>query len=266
MGYILHTANPPITKPVDAAAFEAAQACARYPGATALALQDISFCVQRGTRLALIGPNGSGKSTLLKATAGLLPLSHGSIRLFGVPVSAARHRVAYLPQRGELDWKFPISLRKLVLTGRYVYLGWFKRPQAGDWAAADRAIAQMGLTDLAERQISDLSGGQQQRALLARALAQNADLLLLDEPLNAIDAATRDIVAQALRDLRREGKTAIVATHDIDHLDTDFDGAIYLADGKQIKMEMDCFDARGLHHQHPHAHTHASIAEITHTS
>ena len=233
-------------------AFEAIHVSARYGGAKSWALQDVSFCVQSATRVALIGPNGSGKSTLLKASAGLLPLSSGEIRLFGMPVAAARHRVAYLPQRGELDWKFPISLRKMVLTGRYVHLGWFRRPSKADWASADQAIARMKLSDLADRQISELSGGQQQRALLARALAQEADLLLLDEPLNAIDAQTREIVAQVLQELQREGKSAIVATHDIDHLDTDFDGAVYLSDGQQVEMgsDMDCFDAKGLHHHH----------------
>ena len=240
--------NPP--------AFEASQASTRYPGADAWALSDISFCVQQGARIALVGSNGSGKSTLLKATVGMLPLTNGSIRLFGQPIAQMRKRVAYLPQRGDLDWKFPMSLRKLVLTGRYVHLGWFRYPRPEDWAAADAAIARLKLRDLAERQISELSGGQQQRALLARALAQNADLLLLDEPLNAIDATTREIVAQLLRELQREGKTAIVATHDIDHLDTDFDGAVYLADGRQVHMDLECFDARGIHHDHQHGHQH----------
>ncbi len=241
-----------------AAAFEAQQASTRYPGASALALCAVSFCVQHGACIALIGSNGSGKSTLLKAAAGLLALTSGNIRLFGQSIKETRHRVAYLPQRGELDWKFPITLRKLILTGRYVHLGWFKQPSATDWAAADHAITRMKLSDLAERQISELSGGQQQRALLARALAQNADLLLLDEPMNAIDTTTREIVAQVLLDLRNEGKTAIVATHDIDHLDTEFDGAVYLADGRQVRMTLDCFDAKGIHHHHATQHNYSS--------
>ena len=235
-----------------APAFEAQHVSTRYPGAQVLALNDVSFCVQRGARVALIGANGSGKSTLLKATAGLLPLTNGAIRLFGASIQETRQRVAYLPQRGDLDWKFPMSLRKLVLTGRYVHLGWLRQPGKADWAAADQAIARMKLSDLAERQISELSGGQQQRALLARALAQDADLLLLDEPLNAIDATTREIVAQVLRELQDAGKTAIVATHDINHLDTEFDGAVYLTDGRQVQMDLDCFDASGIHHQHVH--------------
>ena len=234
----------------NAPALEAQQVCAQYSGAAGLALQEVSLCVQAGTRVALVGPNGSGKSTLLKAAAGLLPIHSGRILLFGNPVGVAHQRVAYLPQRGELDWKFPMSVRKLVLTGRYVHLGWLKRPTPKDWELADASLAHMRLGDLAERQISELSGGQQQRVLLARALAQEADLLLLDEPLNAVDAKTKEIVARVLAELKTQGKTAIVATHDIDHLDTDFDGALYLADGKQVYMDEPCFDASGIHHRH----------------
>jgi len=120
-----------------------------------------------------------------------------------------------------------------VLTGRYGHLGWLRRPGARDWAIADQALAQMQLSELAERQISQLSGGQQQRALLARALAQEADLLLLDEPLNAVDAATRSVVAETLRVLHAQGKTIIAATHELEHLETDFDAALYLVDGRE---------------------------------
>jgi ABC-type Mn2+/Zn2+ transport system ATPase subunit len=239
-----------VTRVNDAPALEAQQVSAHYAGTTGLALQNVSLCVQPGARVALVGPNGSGKSTLLKAAAGLLPVSAGHIFIYGLPVSVSHQRVAYLPQRGELDWRFPISVRKLVLTGRYVYLGWLKRPTPQDWQIADAALDRMRLSDLAERQISELSGGQQQRALLARALAQNADLLLLDEPLNAVDTKTKEIVTRVLAELKTQGKTAIVATHDIDHLDTDFDGALYLADGKQVHMDAPCFDARGIHHAH----------------
>jgi ABC-type Mn2+/Zn2+ transport system ATPase subunit len=231
-------------------ALDAQKVSAQYAGATALALHEVNLCVQPGARVALVGPNGSGKSTLLKVAAGLLPPSTGHMLIYGLPVNMAHHLVAYLPQRGELDWTFPISVRKLVLTGRYVYLGWLKRPKPHDWQIADAALEHMGLSDLAERQISELSGGQQQRTLLARALAQNADLLLLDEPLNAVDAKTKQIVARVLADLKTQGKTAIIATHDIDHLDTDFDGAVYLADGKQVHMDAPCFDDRGIHHAH----------------
>jgi ABC-type Mn2+/Zn2+ transport system ATPase subunit len=198
------------------------------------ALENVSLCVPNGTRVALVGPNGAGKSTLLKAIAGLLPVQSGSIKIYGQPLAACRHRIAYLPQRGEIDWRFPISLRKLVLTGRYVHLGWFKRPTAQDGLIADKMIERLGLTALAERQIGQLSGGQQQRALLARALTQEADLLLLDEPLNAVDTNTRAIIADVLKQLQRENKTVITATHDLGRLEADFDDALYLAEGQEV--------------------------------
>ena len=205
-----------------------------YPGTKRLALRDVSLSVPVGARVALVGANGAGKSTLLKAVAKLLPIRGGAIRIYGNPPGACHHRVAYLPQRGEIDWRFPVTLRRLVLTGRYVHLGWFKRPSQQDRAIADTVIDQLGLADLADRQIGQLSGGQQQRALLARALAQEADLLLLDEPLNAVDAETRAIIVAVLARLGEQGKTVIAATHDLGRLETDFDGALYLANGREV--------------------------------
>jgi manganese/zinc/iron transport system ATP- binding protein len=210
------------------------QVSAGHPGAEQPALEAVSLIVPVGARAALVGPNGAGKSTLLKAVAGLLPLRSGEIHIFGRPVGACHHRVAYLPQRGEIDWRFPLSVRRLVLTGRYVHLGWLRRPSKGDWEIADEMLELMGLSGLAERQIGQLSGGQQQRALLARALAQQADLLLLDEPLNAVDAETREIVARVLDSLRRQGKTFLVATHDLGRLEADFDQALYLSGGREV--------------------------------
>ena len=204
-----------------------------YADADATALKGVSLCVPVGSRVALVGPNGAGKSTLLKAAVGLLAVTQGTLQLYGHPIGTHTGRIAYLPQRGELDWHFPLSVRKLVLTGRYVHLGWLRRPSARDWAIADVALAQMQLSDLAERQISQLSGGQQQRALLARALAQEADLLLLDEPLNAVDAATRHVVADVLHELHVQGKTIIAATHELENLETEFDAALYLVDGRE---------------------------------
>lgn len=208
-----------------------------YPDVETPALKGVNLCVPLGSRVALVGANGAGKSTLLKAAVGLLPVTQGTLRVHGNAVGSCPQLVAYLPQRGELDWRFPLSVRKLVLTGRYVHLGWLRRPGMRDWAIADAALAQMELTELAERQISQLSGGQQQRALLARALAQEADLLLLDEPLNAVDAATRHVVADVLRALHAHGKTIIAATHELEHLETEFDQALYLVDGREAKHE-----------------------------
>ncbi len=205
-----------------------------YPGTKRLALRDVSLIVPVGARVALVGANGAGKSTLLKAVAKLLPIRSGAIRTYGNAPGACHHRVAYLPQRGDIDWRFPTTLRRLVLTGRYVHLGWLNRPSQYDRALVDAVIDQLHLSDLAERQIGQLSGGQQQRALLARALAQEADLLLLDEPLNAVDADTRAIITRVLANLRGQGKTVIAATHDLGRLETDFDGAVYLADGREI--------------------------------
>jgi manganese/zinc/iron transport system ATP- binding protein len=142
--------------------------------------------------------------------------------------------VAYLPQRGDIDWTFPIPVSRFVLTGRYVHLGWFRRPGVRDRAIVTAVLARLGLGALADRQIGRLSGGQQQRALLARALAQEADLLLLDEPLNAVDAETKDIIYAVMADLRAEGKTLVVATHDLGRLADSFDSAAYLRDGEVV--------------------------------
>lgn len=210
---------------------------ARYEGTSSLALRDVSLNVPAGLRVALVGPNGSGKSTLLKVVAGLLPIASGEVRIFGNDVGACHHRVAYLPQRGEVDWRFPIDVRKLVTTGRYTHLGWLRRPRREDSEIVAETIQKLGLSDLAENQIGELSGGQQQRALLARTLVQQGDLLLLDEPLNAVDAATRDIISEVLSDLGRAGKTLVIATHDLTNLAAEFDGALYLENGREIPPE-----------------------------
>lgn len=205
-----------------------------YPGSSDPALEAFTCCVPRGLRVALVGPNGAGKSTLLKAASGLLPAEGGDIRIYGQPVGSCRHCVAYVPQHSQIDWKFPICVRKLVLTGRYVHLGWCQRPRQHDQDMVMATLARLGLSSFAERQISQLSGGQQQRALLARALAQDADLFLLDEPLNAVDADTRKVIADVLHELQRQGKTFIVATHDISQLEKDFDSALYLEGGREV--------------------------------
>ena len=217
-----------------APALEAHQLAVRYPSASQPALRGVTITVPSGARLALVGPNGAGKSTLLKAAAGLLPVADGQLTVCGLLPGRCPHLVAYLAQRGEVDWHFPISVRRLVVTGRYPHLGWLRSPSREDWRKADAALERLGIRDLAERQIGELSGGQQQRALLARALAQEAKLLLLDEPLNAVDAATREVVSDLLSDLKREGKTVIVATHELDRLQADFDDALFLLDGRVI--------------------------------
>ena len=195
-------------------------------------LTGITLTVPVGAQVALIGPNGAGKSTLFKAVAGLLPVRKGEVRIYGRPTGACHHRVAYLPQRSEIDWRFPMSARRLAVTGRYVHLGWLKKPQAEDRRIVDAVLARLKIDDLAQRQIGQLSGGQQQRVMLARALVQGADLLLLDEPLNAVDAETRQIVAAVLAEERAAGKTIVVSTHDLDRLDSDYDAVIHLVEGQ----------------------------------
>jgi manganese/zinc/iron transport system ATP- binding protein len=217
-----------------APAIDARAVTARYPGSRLLAIDCVSLCAQPGERVALVGPNGAGKSSLLKAAAGLLKIDGGTISIYGNQVAACHHRVAYLPQRSEVDWRFPITVRRLALTGRYVHLGWLRWPGRADWAAADQSLDRLNLRDLAERQIGELSGGQQQRALLARALTQDADLLLLDEPMNAVDGETREVISAALRDAQRAGKTAIVATHHVDDLASGYDSVLRLADGRMV--------------------------------
>jgi ABC-type Mn2+/Zn2+ transport system ATPase subunit len=215
-----------------APALEIERLVASYPGVAEPALREASMRLPAGVRAALVGANGSGKSTLLKAVAGLLRPQSGTISIYGRPVGACHHRVAYLPQRGEVDWRFPVTVERMVLAGRYVHLGWLRRPESADRAQVTAVLAQLGLTELAQRQISQLSGGQQQRALLARALVQEADLLLLDEPLSAVDAASRTIIAGVLDDLRHQGKTALIATHHLDRLAEEYDQIFTLDEGR----------------------------------
>ncbi|MFN0072343.1 MAG: metal ABC transporter ATP-binding protein [Chloroflexota bacterium] len=209
----------------------------RYSGTETAALSSLTHDIQVGARVALVGPNGSGKSTLIKAIAGLLPVAQGELGVFGWPAGTCRHRVAYLPQRPSIDWRFPVNVRRLVLAGRYVHLGWMRRPGAADHAHVDRVLNEVGLYPVRDRQIGELSGGQQQRALLARALVQGADLLLLDEPLNHVDAATSDEVNLVLDQLRNQGKTIVVSTHDPSEFEAGFDDMICLKDGVPVPVE-----------------------------
>ncbi len=209
---------------------------AAYPGNEPEVLKNVSLDIPVGACLALVGANGAGKSSLFKAICGFIPVTSGSIDIFGHALKACHHRVVYLPQRTDIDWMFPMSVLDLVLTGRYVYLGWFKRPSSEDVKIAQDALDKLEVGNLAGRQIHALSGGQQQRVLIARALAQNADLLLLDEPLNAVDAATRAIVADVLRHLKKNGKTVVVATHYVDEAEHLYDGAVFLKDGQLVSI------------------------------
>lgn len=227
-GYCPHKKIP------GASVVEADKIFAGYPRGEHHALKGLSFSIQPGERIAVVGPNGSGKSTLLKTIANLISIKKGALKIFGSSVGKCRHHIAYLPQRGEIDWEFPMSVRAFTLTGRYIHLGWFKKPGSEDKLQTQKALKLLKLDDLAERQIGQLSGGQQQRALFARTLVQDAPLILLDEPMNAIDEDTRQIIDQALETLKEEGKTVIMATHEIEHLSSKFDNVITLLNGQQI--------------------------------
>ena len=200
------------------------------------AIHNISFNVNKGEIVGFLGPNGAGKSTLLKTLVGLQTFHAGSIEIYGRKVRACHHRVAYLPQRGEIDWKFPINVRKFVLTGRYVHIGWLRQPQEHDHLLVQQTLERLNLLHVADRVISDLSGGQQQRALLARAIVQEAELLLLDEPFNNIDPETRTLINTILAELQQLGRTAIVATHETSRLRDEFDFIAHLHEGRQLTL------------------------------
>ena len=215
-------------------ALEVQSLTVQYPGSDTPSLNQVSLTVPAGTRIALVGHNGAGKSTLLKALVGLTEIQSGSIKVLGAPPGVCSHRVAYLPQRGELDWEFPMNVHRLVVTGRYATKGWFRDPDDDDYHSAFQALEKLGLADLRDRQIGELSGGQQQRTLFARALTQEPDLLLLDEPFNAVDAETRDIMSQVIDSLKDEGRTIIASTHHLEDLASRFDGALYLQEGREV--------------------------------
>jgi len=193
-----------------------------------LALEDLSFHIPEGVRVALIGPNGAGKSTLFKVLARLLPLRKGDIRIHGLPLGHHCDCLAYVPQKEEVDWQFPVTVKDVVLMGRYGKNNWLERMKKEDDLVTMRSMIQMGISDLANTPISDLSGGQQQRAFLARALAQEPHILLMDEPFNGVDLTTQEKLFEILDELRRQSVTTIVATHDLNLALTKFDLAILL--------------------------------------
>jgi manganese/zinc/iron transport system ATP- binding protein len=181
-----------------------------------LVLRDVTLAIAPGTLVGVIGPNGSGKSTLLKAILGLTPVVRGGVELDGRPIAGQRHRIAYVPQREAVDWSFPVTAEQVVGMGRYPQLGWLRMPGARDRDAVREALRRVGMDHLADRQIGSLSGGQQQRVFLARALVQEAAVLLLDEPMTGVDQATEQVIVSLLRDLRDGGTTILHASHDLE--------------------------------------------------
>ena len=178
-------------------------------------LRDVHALLQPGDSVALIGPNGAGKSTFIKAILGLVPASSGFVEVLGTTPAKARPLVAYVPQIDHLDARFPISVQQVALMGRYRRIGWLRRPGRVDRAATLDALEQVGLADRANDSFGVLSGGQRQRVLIARAIAQDAKLLLLDEPFNGVDSVTQDVLIEVLGRLRAAGTAVVMATHDI---------------------------------------------------
>lgn len=181
------------------------------------ALTDASFQIPQGTITALVGVNGAGKSTLFKAIMGFVPVARGTIRLLGMPVRDAlrQNLVAYVPQAEEVDWSFPVLVEDVVMMGRYGHMGFLRRPSATDRAKVDEALSRVGLLDLRHRQIGELSGGQKKRVFLARALAQEGRIILLDEPFTGVDVKTEEQIITLLRTLRDEGHVMLVSTHNL---------------------------------------------------
>jgi manganese/zinc/iron transport system ATP- binding protein len=176
---------------------------------------NVDFEIDEPCLFGIIGPNGAGKSTLLKAALGLVPTVGGSVRFGGRPLREVRSRVGYVPQRETVDWDFPVNVMDVVLMGTYARLGWFRRPGARERELARASLDRVGLADLADRQIGRLSGGQQQRVFLARALAQEADIYFLDEPMAGVDMRSQEGIFRVLADLRAAGRLVIVVHHDL---------------------------------------------------
>ncbi len=191
-------------------------------------LWDVDLDIEPGKATAIVGPNGAGKRTLLKAILGLVPIAAGATRVYGAHLDTVRHRVAYIPQRGSVDWDFPTNALDVVTMGRYGRIGWFRRPGKADRAIAEECLDKVGMGQLAKRQISQLSGGQQQRVFLARALAQEADLYLMDEPFAGVDAVTERAIVDLLHDVRDSGNTVVAVHHDLESVKEYFDNVVLL--------------------------------------
>lgn len=192
------------------------------------ALKNVSFSLPTGNLIGIIGPNGAGKSTLIKAMLHLIPIEHGSILINGQPVKDVRRNIAYVPQRNNIDWDFPITVKDAVLLGTYPNIKLFRRPTKNDKDWSLHCLEKVGLSTFSNRQIAELSGGQQQRVFLARALAQKTDFLFLDEPFVGVDVASEEMIINILKKLRDEGKTIMVVNHDLTKVEAYFDQLILL--------------------------------------
>ncbi len=186
-------------------------------------LWDIDLEVPAGKLMAVMGPNGAGKTTLIKAILGLVPTAAGQVEIHGKPYARQRRLVGYVPQRGSVDWDFPTTVFDVVLMGRYGELSWFRRPGRRERDLAAAALEKVGMTEFADRQISQLSGGQQQRVFLARALVQDAQVYFMDEPFQGVDARTERAIIDLLKELRAQGRTVVVVHHDLQTVRDYFD-------------------------------------------
>jgi len=209
----------------DAPILEVHQLTVRYNGR--VALEDISFHLQAGERVAVVGPNGAGKSTLFKVVAGVLPPTSGEVMISGFG-PRGHICIAYVPQRSQVDWHFPASVADVVMMGRIGQVGFFRWPRRPDWDTVHGALEAVDMNSLANRQIGELSGGQQQRTFLARALAQEAELVLMDEPLNGLDTPSQEAILSLLEKLRERNITVMVATHDLGQASSHFDRVMLL--------------------------------------
>jgi manganese/iron transport system ATP-binding protein len=212
-------APAPLPRPAGAepgAGIDARGLSVTYAGGVT-ALNDASFALPLGTITGLVGVNGAGKSTLFKALMGFLPVRAERIALLGRPIEDALREglVAYVPQSEEVDWTFPVLVRDVVMMGRHGHMGFLRRPRAADRAAVAGALDRVGMSEFADRQIGQLSGGQKKRVFLARALAQDARLILLDEPFTGVDVATEDAIVALLREMKGEGRVMLVSTHNL---------------------------------------------------
>ena len=215
----------------------------RYDGR--LALEEITFHLHGGERVAVVGPNGAGKSTLLKVVAGVLRPTDGDVTVFGSGPSG-HVCIGYVPQRSQVDWRFPVNVADVVMMGRIAKLGWLGWPKKRDWDFVQASLETVGIGDLSGRQIGELSGGQQQRMFIARALAQEAELMLMDEPLTGLDTPSQEGLLSLLGDLQKKSVTVMVATHDLEQASHFFDSILLLnhrliafgAPGQVLKPEI----------------------------
>ncbi|WP_130838114.1 metal ABC transporter ATP-binding protein [Lachnoclostridium sp. Marseille-P6806] len=193
-----------------------------------LVFRGVTADVAPRTLTAVIGPNGAGKSTLIKAILRFIRPFEGQVTLFGEPLERVRRRIAYVPQTAAVRWNFPITAGEVVLMGRYARLGWFRRPGAADRERAEQALEEMEIADLRDRQIAQLSGGQKQRIFIARALCQDAELLIMDEPLAGVDHRSERIIMSRIRELQAEGRTILCVHHDLHTVPGYFDHVLLI--------------------------------------